>query len=151
MTYKSPKISLLSASILLLGFVVMGFTEIAAQDKAIDSLQTLIKFDKADTNKVKHLNELGQIYSDRNHQQYDTALSITNSALKLAQQLQFKKAIAGSYNQLGYINYLKSNHNEAIINYLKAKQVYQELGNKKECLEIYYKLGNTYSDLGVRI
>jgi tetratricopeptide (TPR) repeat protein len=128
--------------------LALGFTEIVAQDKSIDSLQTLIKTDKADTNKVRHLNELAQIYSNGYHQQYDTALSITNSVLELAQQLKFNKAIAGSYNQLGYINYLKSNHNEAIINYLKAQKIYNELGNQKGSLDIYYKLGNTYSDQG---
>src|SRR5665213_1073478 len=72
-----------------------------AQNKNIDSLLTLIKTDKADTNKVIHSYKICTEF--RNIGLYDTALHYGNTALQLAQQLNFKKGIASSYNNIGSV------------------------------------------------
>src|ERR1035437_3180081 len=72
-----------------------------AQNKNIDSLHTLLKTDKPDTNKVIHSNKLSLEYI--NIGLYDTALYYGNASLKLAQQLNFKKGIARAYNYIGLV------------------------------------------------
>ncbi|MGB3947020.1 MAG: tetratricopeptide repeat protein, partial [Bacteroidia bacterium] len=148
MTDKSPKISLLLVIVLLIGFIIKGFTNINAQNKTIDSLQALIKTDKADTNKVNHLKKLGYIYCGPEFVQYDTALLITNRALQLAQQLKFKKHIADAYQQMGYIYSIKKNENEAIINYTRALNLFEALNDKKQISETYFSIGRIYSEQG---
>jgi len=79
--------------------------EISAQNAVIDSLQILIKQDKADTNKVNHLHVLCWHYG--NLGQYDTAIYYGNLELALAQRLNFKTGMTAAYTNIGLTYYNK--------------------------------------------
>ena len=65
--------------------------KIFAQNRNIDSLISILKTSKPDTNKVNRLYDLCWEY--RSVGLYDTALYYGNSALQLAQQLTYKKVL----------------------------------------------------------
>src|ERR1035437_2444617 len=85
-----------------------------SQNKNIDSLLTLIKNDKPDTNKVIHSYKLCTEF--RNIGLYDTALHYGNTALQLAQQLNFKKGVASAYNNIGNVYIMQGNYPDALKN-----------------------------------
>jgi len=66
--------------ILCFGFLFVSYFSHSQQGK-IDSLHSLVKTDKTDTSKVKHLNALAWEISYRNP---DTAMIVTKEALHLA-------------------------------------------------------------------
>jgi len=115
-----------------------------AQNKNIDSLLTLIKKDKADTNKVIHSYKLCWEY--KNIGLYDTALHYGNAALQLAQQLNFKGGIADSYNFLGSIYLGRTNYPKALDYYLKALKMAEETGYKKLQTSALCNIGLVYSN-----
>ncbi len=124
-------IIILNSTLLVLGSFCL------AQNTNIDSLLILIKKDKQDSSKVIHSNYLSQEYTGIGH--YDTALYYSNAALQLAQQIHFKKGIAGSYANIGSIYYYHGNYPKALDYYLKALKLDEELKNKNR---IAKRLGN---------
>ena len=73
-------------------------TSILAQDKRVDSLLALLKTDKEDTNKIKHLNSLALEFRNNNP---DTAIRFAKQALALSEKMDFQSGIAESYLWLG--------------------------------------------------
>ncbi|MDP1747120.1 MAG: tetratricopeptide repeat protein [Bacteroidota bacterium] len=118
-----------------------------AQNKNIDSLFTLQKTDKPDSNKVNHSLSLGREFIKIGL--YDTALYYCNSALQLAQQLNFKNGIASSYSIIGTVFYYQGDYSSTLDYYFKALKINEELNNKKEIVKqlsniglVFYKQGN---------
>src|ERR1035437_9624668 len=72
-----------------------------AQQNKIDSLLSLFKKDKEDTNKINHLNKISIEYI--NIGSYDSAFLYGNTSLKLAQHLNFKRGLAKSYGDIGIV------------------------------------------------
>lgn len=123
---------------IILSAIVLIFSVNAfSQRSSIDSLLSLIKKDKADTNKVIHLNTL--CIKFKNTGIYDSALFYGNNALQLSQQLNFNRGITSSYNKIGNIYISQGNYPTALDCYLKALKMNEELNNKKG---IAINLGN---------
>jgi tetratricopeptide (TPR) repeat protein len=120
---------------LLLSAIITS--NLQAQNKNIDSLLILIKTDKADTVKVNHLDKLYWEYKKIGL--YDSALKCANQELLLSQQLNIKKMIANSYNNIGIIYKHQDNYPIAIDYYFKALEIADEL--KDESREAIF-LGN---------
>src|ERR1700739_2730095 len=114
-----------------------------AQIRAIDSLQNLLKTDKADTNKVNHLNALGWALMHRNP---DTAIVLCNQALQIITPLfssefisveegregnKVKSLRANTLGNLGICYSLKSDFTQALEYYFTSLKLYEELKNKK--------------------
>ncbi|MBA3665309.1 MAG: tetratricopeptide repeat protein [Bacteroidetes bacterium] len=122
-----------------------------SQDKKIDSLINLIKKDKEDTNKVRHLHQFGWQLMYNNP---DTSIVLGRQALQLAEILSFstdktiaragKKGIAKSLGLLGVFNHIKSDYPIALDYYLKALKIADEIGNKKLIAENLSNIGNIY-------
>ena len=104
----------------LFPFFIFQFVVCAlpAQNKTVDSLLTLLQNDKPDTNKVIHLNKLSWEYI--NIGDYTVALQYGNVALQLAEQLNFRKAIATAYNNIGVVYYHQGNYDKALENHLAS-------------------------------
>ncbi len=117
-----------------------------AQNKKIDSLLTLLKTDKADTNKVKHLNNLGQEYI--NIRSLDTALKQYNAELQLAQKLNFKKGIVNSYTKIGTIYLFQTNYIKALENWGKALKIVEEMKDKTRMPFLLNNIGFIYDHQG---
>jgi len=128
-----------------------------AQQHKIDSLLTLLRTDKADTNKLFHLNKLSDVYDDKGN--YDSALFYANSALKLcatiskessdpAIKLAAKRNEALSYNYIGNVYSEKDNYMEALKNYSAALKIREVLNDKKEIAHSHNCIGFIYEELG---
>ncbi|MES2397083.1 MAG: tetratricopeptide repeat protein [Bacteroidota bacterium] len=113
-----------------------------AQNRNIDSLQLLLKKDNADTNKVIHSNFLCREYAKIGL--YDSAMYVSENALQLAQQLNFKKGIAKCYNNIGIVYSIKGNYPQAIDNFLKALKINEALKNKNGIAVLLGNIGNIY-------
>ena len=125
----------------------------------IDSLQNLLEAAKADTNKVKILNELCWEYKNSVP---DKALKYGKQALQLAQVLlensissktviHCKKAKAISLNHIGVVYDYQGNYETALSYYLKALKINEELNDRKSIAAglnnvgiIHYYQGENY-------
>src|ERR1039458_4819431 len=88
----------------ILAFIIISLLSsyvCLAQQSKIDSLLSLLKTDKEDTSKVKHLNSISWGYDGLGA--YDSSFFFANNALKLAQQLNppYQKGIASAYGNIG--------------------------------------------------
>ncbi|MBI4930219.1 MAG: tetratricopeptide repeat protein [Bacteroidetes bacterium] len=113
-----------------------------SQQSKIDSLLSIIKKDKADTNKIIHLNDLSLEYI--NVSDYDSALNYSNSALKFAKQLDFKKGIAIAYYNIGIIYHNQGNYPNSLDYYLKALKIGEELKDKNRIAKCLGNIGIVY-------
>ena len=114
-----------------------------AQTSKIDSLFKLLKTDKEDTNKVNHLNSLGQL---KLNTKPDTAFLMYKQALAIAENQHWKNGIASSLGQLGVYNHEKSNYPLALDCYLKALKIYEDLNYKKGIAKCLGNMGVIYRD-----
>lgn len=112
----------------------------------VDSLLSLLKTDKTDTNKVIHSYKLCREYI--NIGLYDTALNYGNAALRLAQQLNFKKGIANSYNNIGIVYRNQGDFPKALDCYFKALKMDEEENNKNEISKRLCNIGIVYWNQG---
>ncbi len=126
-------------------FVVSACFSFSQQNKA-DSLVKLFQNDKPDTNKVIHSYKLCWEYIKKGH--YDTAMYYGNTALELAQQLNFKKGIAGAYGNIGSVYYEEGDYPKALECYLKTLKISEELGDKKVILKWLGNIGVIFSRQG---
>jgi serine phosphatase RsbU (regulator of sigma subunit)/tetratricopeptide (TPR) repeat protein len=98
-----------------------------AQNSKADSLRTLLKSDKQDTNKVNHYIALAKLLAYTNP---DTSIILGNQALKLAENISWRKGISTSLGQLGVFNYIKGDFSLALDLYTRALKLDEELENK---------------------
>jgi len=136
---------MLSALVTLSIPATAGQIQPNAQNAKIDSLVTLLKTDKEDTNKVNHLNELGWELKNSNP---DTAIIVSSHALLAAEKLEWKKGIASSLNQLGIYSTIKADYPSALDYYLKALKVDEELKDKIGMGKVLGNIGSVYKEQG---
>jgi len=117
-----------------------------AQTPTIDSLQVLLKKDKADTNKVNHLNGIALECIDIGL--HDTALYYCRKAFQLAEQLKYKKGIATAHNFMGHISFDKGELQGALKNYTVSLQIRKSIRDKIGISNSYNNVGNVYSYFG---
>ncbi len=129
------------ASVLLCAFSFSTFSI-----DSVDSLKNLLLADKADTNKVIHLNALCREYQGIRN--FNTALQCGNSALTLAKQINYKKGVASSYNNIGITYYNQRSLEKALENFSIALKLRLELGNKQDIATSYNNLGLIYWNQG---
>ena len=117
-----------------------------AQNKYLDSLLTLLKTDKADTNKVIHLSRLSSEYESIGY--FENGLNYGTAALTLANKLNFKKGVILAYNSIGNIYRSQASYPKALDCFLKALKLAEEFGDKKKIAEQLLAIGAMYSDQG---
>ena len=127
--------------------ILFIYSNIAAQNKRIDSLLNLIRIDKEDTNKVNHLNALSRMLVSSKP---DTAMILCNQALDIAtkQSPEWKKGIANSLGNLGIFNAMKGNNTNALDYYLKALKIDESIHNKNGIASRLGNIGSIYKEQG---
>ena len=109
-------------------------------NRTIDSLLTILKTAKEDTNKVKELNKLSREYT--NYSEYAKSIQYSNEALKIASTIEattnqaaVKKAAqkgrATAYNNIGIIYNEQGSFDKALENHFASLKINEELGDKK--------------------
>lgn len=117
-----------------------------AQQKEIDSLETLLKTDKEDTNKALHLYEIGRQYGNLHQWQKDSAYSY--ATLTLSQKLNYKKGIGYADKNMGFIYYYEANYINSIRYDSDAINILKEIGNKAMLSMVLVNLSSTYTAMG---
>jgi len=107
----------------------------------VDSLKTVIETAGHDTTKAKALNELAGKFITTNP---DTALELTKQALELSNTLEYTKGQIASYHNIGYVNYVQSDYEQAISNWTKTLELRESLGDKQGMAASYNNIGLIY-------
>jgi len=117
-----------------------------AQDRhKVDSLLGKIKTAKHDTDKIKLLLNVGDMYQNNIP---DTAKYYYNMALLKANKANNKKFIASSYKSIGIVFYNQTKYDNAMKYYLKSLKIYEELGDKQGIAGYYNLVGIIYRQQG---
>ena len=95
-----------------------------AQQSKIDSLQSLLKKDKEDTNKVNHL---GAIAWEYKFKAPDSSIKYGTLSLKLSQKVKWQVGIGNSYHYLGEFNWRQGNSSLSLANYKQALAIWDSL------------------------
>ncbi|MES2836089.1 MAG: tetratricopeptide repeat protein [Bacteroidota bacterium] len=128
-----------------------------SQTATIDSLLAILKTDKADTNKLKHLNQLSKQYTNEGY--YNEAITQITAALKLNKKLQqenknlkaktvLKKHEAESYNNNGMLFFAQGNYPESLKNHLSSLKINEENNDSKAMAASYNSIGTIYDYQG---
>ena len=114
--------------------------------RTIDSLLTLLEKDKADTNKVNHLNQLFRELLIAGS--YDTAILYGEAALSLGKQFDFKRGIASSNGTMGLVYLNKCEYSKALSYFFTALEIDEELGDKIGMEKRFCNIGVVYQGKG---
>jgi len=131
--------------LLVLSICFCHFALLAQQNK-IDSLISLLKTAKEDTNKVITLNMIS--WQILNTGDYERALKYGEEAHVLAKEINFKKGIAIAHNNIGLIHFYKGEYDKAVECYSKSLKIAEEMNNKKGMASSNSNLGLIYKNKG---
>ncbi len=133
-------------------FHSLAYGQSTGQKIKIDSLKTILKTAKDDTNKVTILNKLACLFYSSPD---DTSSYYANQAIAIANNLKFKSGLSQSYYILATANQYKSKYNEAIKYFLLSLKIDEQRDNKQgiastlNSIAIIYRLiGNDTKALG---
>jgi serine phosphatase RsbU (regulator of sigma subunit) len=120
--------------------------QIVSERTKIDSMLSVLKRSKSDTNKVKTINTLVlQLVYTGSYQMSD---SLAVEELRLSNALHYKIGIANSYNNMGVIFNYESDYSHSLDYLLKALKIYDTL-DYKDGMGISYKyIGAVYNHEG---
>jgi signal transduction histidine kinase len=107
----------------------------------VDSLETELKSQKADTNRVKTLNELAWEYSSVN---LSKAKQYALQSVELAGSLKFYKGRSSALNTLGNISSDQANNKEALNFYLRSLKDKEVIGDQKGAATVCNNIGIVY-------
>ncbi|MDO9186307.1 MAG: tetratricopeptide repeat protein [Bacteroidia bacterium] len=143
----------LTFTLFLSVLIFKGFSGVSvAQNRNIDSLLTLLKTDKPDTNKVNHLNKLCREYIDIG--EHVNSIKYGNKALALARcltvdnKIGWAKGIALAYNYIGNIYSDQGNYHGALENHLASLKLRIAIGDKQSVATSYNNIGAIYFNQG---
>jgi signal transduction histidine kinase len=115
-------------------------------NKEIDSLMNVLKTTLNDTNRVITLNELSRRLFQTST--LEESEKYTNEALRLAEELAFKKGMADASRNMGIISRIKGYHEDALKNLKTSLKIYEEIGYKNGISNCYASMALTYKLLG---
>lgn len=131
---------------LLLSWFSSGQTTcLDAQTPVADSLMRLIEKTGADTQRVLLLTELGWDLAETHN---ELAAKRLDEAIRLAQNLQFKRGEAGAWNALGVAAEIRGDYPTAQAHYDKALELRKQIGARSEIAATYNNLGNLHELIG---
>jgi tetratricopeptide (TPR) repeat protein len=140
--------------LLLCLFQILSGRCVYAQTRVADSLLALIRTDKADTNKVNHLNLLAiELWGN-----LDTAIICSSNALSIAKKIGWEKGTAKSSYLLGVFNFDKGNFPKALSCNMDALKIWEQLEKTSSGPDLQLvlnektrsigEIGNAYYGLG---
>jgi two-component system NarL family sensor kinase len=126
---------------LLIGLLCHYF-DAKGQNHKIDSIYSVLKKSKEDTEKVNTLNALSKtLYLISKRQAAD---SMCREALALSEKLGFKKGVLDSYLNIGNVYFDAANYSEALNSYSQSLKIATELNNKQCMGRAAGNIGNIY-------
>jgi tetratricopeptide (TPR) repeat protein len=117
-----------------------------AQQRKIDSLKSVLKRTKQDTERVNILNALSRELIRNN---LDSAANVyAKNALDISEKIDFIKGKATVYRLKGFISEDQSNYAEALKNHLQSLEMAEEINDKEQISYAYTNIGNIYLTQG---
>ncbi len=113
-----------------------------AQTKKIDSLTVLLNASKEDTAKVNILNAL---CIEMRLTSLDSAIQYAKDALSLSQTLSFKRGVAKSLLNAGFVYRVNNNPEKALEYTFLALKVQYEIGNKTKIIRTLNVIAELYN------
>ncbi|MFP4023966.1 MAG: ATP-binding protein [Thiohalospira sp.] len=127
--------------LLILGF----FSNKSCFSSNLDSLKKVILSLPDDTNKVDRLTDLSyKTYKNST----DSALSIVQEAIRIAENINYTKGYASALSQLGVVYKYQSEYDSALFYYNKSLTIFDSLGLDYERATNLNRLGNIYKRYG---
>jgi tetratricopeptide (TPR) repeat protein len=117
------------------------------QRNVIDSLRSLFKTGKDDTNKVKIALRIGVEYESV--QKRDSAGFYYLYSKSLSEKLQYLKGIADACHSIGVIKLDQGDLKGSLDNYFAALEIRKKIGDKKGMARSYNNIGNDYRNMGL--
>jgi class 3 adenylate cyclase/predicted negative regulator of RcsB-dependent stress response len=111
----------------------------------IDSLLTILKSAKDDTNKVNLYGRLINYYTKVN---YDSALVLCAPALQLAEKLKWDEGTAYMKFLAGQANWRKGNFDKALKYHFESLAYYRSIEDKDKCILLLTCIAHDYADGG---
>jgi len=109
---------------------------------AIDSLTQVLQNNPNDTTRVRTMNLLS--FEFKVLGKVDSALELSTSSLALAKKINFTRGEADAYFFLGQAYAGKGKSTDALINYLAALKLYEQLKRNVDLAETYYAIGSVH-------
>jgi two-component system, NtrC family, sensor kinase len=109
---------------------------------AIDSLTQVLQSNPNDTTRVRTMNLLS--FEFKVLGKVDSALELSTSSLALAKKINFTRGEADAYFFLGQAYAGKGKSTDALINYLAAQKLYEQLKRNVDLAETYYAIGSVH-------
>ena len=132
--------------LVLISLFIFGcFQQSEGQNKYIDSLKNVLRFQKPDTNKALTYVRISERYAVVNDPK-NTQLYI-DSALSLARKLSFTRIEASAIENRGFKYLMENKNDSAKMDFFTAMDLRRKLGNKKGVAQSYYSIGQYYHDL----
>ncbi|OFY66924.1 MAG: hypothetical protein A3H98_10840 [Bacteroidetes bacterium RIFCSPLOWO2_02_FULL_36_8] len=147
-TYKpqlSKKVFSISTFYFFLVFTNFPLPTAYCQLQKIDSLLSLLKSDKEDTNKVNHLNAIAWHFRIV---QSGEAGNYIEKGFSLTKKINFKKGEANLHHTNASLFYNKGDYGKALVHSKKALNIRQLIGDKAGIATSYNNIGNINKDLG---
>ena len=127
--------------VILLFFSLLNLS--AQTNHKIDSLLSLVKLDKTDTNKINHLSDIAWEFQYSNP---DSSYYYADIGLTLSKKLNFKKGIASMYRIFGIVNNIRGSYDKAMRFYLMSLKIYEETADKLGIAKCYRSIGILYQE-----
>ncbi|MFK7747379.1 MAG: tetratricopeptide repeat protein [Kordia sp.] len=121
-------------------------TNLTAQNKLTDSIQSLISQAKTEQEKLGLLNDLSNAFKTTNGQK---VLEYAEKALVLAQKLGIASAEGKAYLNLGNGNIITGNYDKSVAYFSKAKDIFEAELAKNPSIDIKKNLARAYGSIGV--
>lgn len=114
--------------------------------ETVDSLRTLLKSSKNDTNRVIILNTLAAylIIGD----DYDSSLMASNEAFLLSERLGYQAGKASSLRKQGVARIQTGEYARGLENLLQSLRINETLNNREEIFKLQNNIGNLYYSQG---
>lgn len=121
------------------------FSSLFAQNiHVIDSLKKVCLQYESDTNKINLYNKLSWAYGKK----LDTALIFSDSALALANKLNYRSKIQETYYKKGLLYYNHSSYSKALSNLFMSLRISEELKLYDNQSQTAFQIANVYKDQG---
>jgi very-short-patch-repair endonuclease/tetratricopeptide (TPR) repeat protein len=112
-----------------------------SQQRKIDSLLSVLKTSKEDSNKVKTLDEISAALNASDPQK---SMDYAKMQLALAGKIRDKKGLGNAWHNMGNANYDMGNYPEALEQWLKALQIREENKDRKGAASSLANVGIIY-------
>lgn len=117
-----------------------------AQIKKIDSLISVSNKYGNDTNKVKTLYKIADLY--KKNYKYDSALYFSQKSLAIAKKIKAKKFEASNYGLQGMIQTNEGKFKDALISHQNSLEIKKSINDKVGIANSYNNIGDVYYQMG---